>query len=176
MGTGQATEDKTAKATIGKIKKLLETLAELRTKESDVLAEMETLLGGGVGIAAQLKAVQHAFETAHATRYSGRYVWQHTRDVPNLKRLIKSLGVEELRVRFGNYLRNNDRFFTTARHSFGAFVASVNQHAAAGNALPEGFELDAPAVADCKHHPPCTTDQQHTRRKMAEVRGDSSAF
>lgn len=143
-----------ATGTADKVRKLLEVARERHAELGVLLTEIGTLMGGGVGIGVLLKRAEEAFETAWNARYGngGRYVWQYAKDRPNMKRLILALGVDELEARFGRYARNDDPFFTRARHSFGAFVASVNQHAGEGVA-PAGLDLeglDADAAATAK--------------------------
>lgn len=141
-----------ATGTADKVRKLLEVARERYVELGAVLTEIETLMGGGIGIGVLLKRAEKAFESAYAQRYNGGYVWRYQSDRPNMKRLILSLGIEELEGRFWRYVGNDDPFFTRARHSFGAFVASVNQHAGEGVA-PAGLDLeglDADAAATAK--------------------------
>lgn len=156
---------------IEKVRGLLTRALDLHAQMADLLREVDALLGGGVGIGQTLKAAEYAFESAWTSRYVGqRYVWTYVRDVPQLKRLLKSMDVAELSRRAANYVLNDDPFFVRCRHSFGAFVTSINQHAAAAVA-PADLDLEELPVADCKHAPRCRTDTEHTRRRSQEMRG-----
>ena len=147
------------------IGKLLEQARELHEKQAAIIDEIDAHLGGRATIGKELKAAEQAYTDAWAGRYrTGGYVWRYTTDRPHMKRLIKTLGTEELVARFARYLGSSEEFATRSRHSFSMFVATVNQWAA-----PAEFALDG-GVPDCKHVPPCTSDQQHTKRKTAEMR------
>jgi hypothetical protein len=164
--------EKLPSGTAGKIRQLIEVAREREAELGAVLREIEILINGGEGIGTLLKQAEAAFGLAWSTRYPGAYVWQYAKDRPHLKRLIGSLGIEELEARFGRYIRNGDPFFTSRRHPFGTFVATVNQHAGAGTAPAGGDEdLELTAPADCQHDPRCLTDTQHTQRKLRDVRG-----
>jgi len=148
---------------------------ELTEKLQAVTTEIDTLLGGGVGMGQKLKDCEAAFDQAWCERYApgqrGRYVWAYQRDRPQMKRLITMLGVDELKIRMANYLVNDEAFYMRARHSFGAFVSSVNAHAKAApvNGSVQAFELDE-APADCRHTPRCRTDVEHTQKTKQDVR------
>lgn len=155
-----------------KINKLLALQRELLEKLQAVTEELIEVAGGGAGTAAHLKQLEGSFDRAWCERYApgqtGRYVWSYTRDRPQMKRLLKSLGLEELGRRMWSYVRNEDPYFVRSRHSFGSFVATINQHAGEA-AAPADLELDARPVG-CSHVPPCTSDQQHTKARAREMR------
>lgn len=121
-----------AKATLGKLTKLHEKWFELAEQMAAINDEIKNLLAGGPGIGEILKRLQRHYSECWAVRYRGDYLFEFKKDVPNLKRLIKNLGVEEVELRMLRYLRNEDPYFMKGRHSFGLFVATINQHAAAG--------------------------------------------
>lgn len=127
-----------------KLIKLLSVLRDLREKEQAILDEIDTLLGGGVGVGEQLKTIQRAFSDAWYAAYWTAYVFNFAKDVPQMKRLLKATTVEDIVSRCGSYLANGDPFFQKGRHSFGMFVATFNQHA---SVRPEtdldGLEADA---------------------------------
>lgn len=157
----ESVPEKLPTGTAAKVRKLLEVAQQRHTELGSVLKEIDTLLGGGVGIGDLLKQAEKAFEAAWSSRYPGAYLWQYAKDRMQMKRLIQSLGLEELGARFGRYVRNDDPFFTRARHSFGAFVASVNQHAAEGAAPGGDLDLE-----------PLESDADATARNMRRVRGE----
>jgi len=147
-----------------KIGKLLEVARELHTKTGDVIAEIDALLGGRAGIGATMKVIESAFAEAWTNRYQGTYLWTPTRDKPHLKKLAKQLGEDETIRRIANYIRNDDVFYIKTRHSFGAFVASINSHADASSPTL------AAAVNGCTHTPPCRSDLEHTARRSEDLR------
>ena len=160
------------KIPIEKIKGLLAKAFALHAQQHDILREVDALIGGGVGIGQMLKQAEHGFEDAWQSRYVGqRYVWAFVRDVPQLKRLLKAMSVEEIARRAAIFIRNDDGFFVRNRHSFGVFVSSINQHTDAALAPAGEIDLEALPVPDCKHTPLCRTDTEHTRRRSAEMRG-----
>lgn len=153
--------------------KLLAAAKDLHDKQGELLAEIDALLGGKPGIGTKIKTFQTGYDAAWCSRYApgqhGRYIWRATIDVPNIKRLLKSLEVEDLIERAQRYVRSNDDFHVRGRHNFGLFVSSINAWARSSDAPAGDFELQR-QVADCKHDPPCTTDQEHTRRRAREMR------
>jgi hypothetical protein len=159
-----------AAARLGRIEKLLDVLEELREKEDAVIEELGELAAGGAGIAGIWKDAMNVFHHAWGRKYGGSYVWQHTKDVPQLKRLAKALGHEELIARIGRYFVNADPFFVTKRHPFGLFVATINQHVAESQAGAFHFDEAPGQVIGCSHDPRCGNDQQHTKKRNEEMR------
>lgn len=155
-----------------KIRKLLEFAKGRHDQVGEILAEIETLLGGGVGIGEKLKAAYARWIELHATRYPGKYVFVFAKDGPQMKRLIQALGLEELLDRMATYIRDSDPFLTKARHPFGLFVSGVNRYVSEGKDA-EALELEAEGVPDCHHVPACKSDAEHTRRKLEEMRRGS---
>ena len=156
------------KKTLEKLKRLYEALRELQAKTYELTEEFGRLLNGEAGIGAVLRELEEALSAIWEARHKTPYVWQYQRDRPNLKRLLKLLGgPEPIKARWLNYVRDDDAYLVKARHPFALFVANVNRYADAG--APTELELDA-LPADCAHRPPCATDQEHTRRRSAEMR------
>lgn len=152
---------------------------EYRDKEDAIDGEVERLLQGGAGIGALLKRFQQHFDRYWGVRYAGgetgKYVWNFAKDVPQQKRLIAKLAIDELERRVMVYLMDADEYYVKARHPFGLFVTNVNRFAERAGEQSDAFALRAPTSGDCardgKHQPPCKDDQEHTRRKMADIRG-----
>lgn len=130
-----------SKPLLNKLRALQTKLAELQAQEQAIVEEMGTLLAGGPGIGVLLKRLEQHYSDCWRVRYQSPYAFQHTKDVPQLKRLIKAIGVEELERRMLRYCQNGDSYFIKARHPFGLFVTSINQHASVGSAAGE-LELD----------------------------------
>lgn len=163
-------------ARLEKMGKLCVALRELQAKEYEIVEEMARLAGGAAGIADTLKRLEGAFDSVWCARYApgleGQYIWQFARDVPALKKLLKSLTVEEIERRMFNYLKSPDPFFGKNRHPFRLFVASINQFAAFDRRVDE----ESQPPADCKHEPPCPSDQEHTRRRNDDMRGGGESM
>ena len=139
-----------------KLIKLLGVLRDLREKEQAVLDEIDVLLSGGVGIGDKLKICYRAFAEAWGAAHPGQsYVWNYTKDAPQMKRLLKALSPEEIGDRAARYIANQEGFIVRAKHSFPMFIATINQHVSpASEADLDGLEADAAA----------------TQRKRQEVR------
>lgn len=140
------------KKTLERLGRLFVALRENQAKEYELLEEMQALLNGHAGVGDTLKQLYAAFDVAWCARYSpgeqNRYVWVYARDTPGLKRLLKSLPVEEIERRMLAYLRNDDPYYVRARHPFPVFLASINSHTAPA-ARPR------PAPWSCEHTPKC---------------------
>ena len=155
--------------------KLLERAFELAESQQAVLQEMRAIIGGELGIGAKLRLVYDGFSNAWRERYSrtvtdpkkGGYVWNYAKEGPAAKRLLQKLEPEEIVARAARYIRSADAFYLESRHSFLTFASQINRFAPATTS--ETFDLDG-GVADCRHLPPCRSDQEHTRKRAAEMR------
>ena len=156
----------TEKAKTETLAKLLGVAKDLHDHMGDVLAEMDEILGGGVGIGAKLRQVEVAWQTAWSSRYHSEYVFQFAKDRPQWKRLLKTFRPEELQLRMLGYIQDDDAFYVQRRHPLGLFWQAVNKYAPVDG---HAFDL-VPTVADCRHTPRCASDQQHTTRKIQEMR------
>lgn len=158
-------------ATLAKVARLLASAREHHERTGEVIAEIEALLGGQAGIATQVKQFETTFDGLWCARYTngetGRYVWAFVRDRPQIKRLLKGLGLEELERRAAVYLASDDRFYARSRHGFSLFISSINTYAAPAEV--EDFSLRG-APTNCHHDPRCRTDVDHTRRRRLECR------
>lgn len=167
------TEDKADQKKIDRLTRLFVVLMELEGKRREVLEEMERILAGKPGVNEHLKTVMGAWNGLWRTRYSANYAWRQTEDVPQIKRLMKLLGetmeqgAAELVKRANAYIRSDDPYHKMVRHKFAIFVANINDFA--DDALPLGDDDHAAAVG-CGHTPACRNDDEHTRRKMREMR------
>lgn len=172
----------TSKPTLEKLRKLYDKQREIEASYRDgmdaIAHEVDTLLSGGAGIGDVLKRLETHYAILWAVRYApgwkpgdkGGYAWNYMADRAQWKRLIRTIGVEELELRAGNYLKDADDFYVRARHPFPIFVKNINRFTSDASERSSELDLSAPTVADCKHQPPCKDDQEHTRRKMAEMR------
>lgn len=156
------------KAIIAKAVRLLEALRENQAKTYAITEELIEVLAGRVGIGDKLKQLEKTFSALWEARYGSPYVWQYVKDRPQLKRLLTKLELAGIERRMANYIRDDDQFLVKARHGFGLFVSQVNRYADAGGETDLQLEVEAPL--DCKHTPRCGTDQEHTRRRMSDLR------
>lgn len=149
--------------------KMIVVLRELQAKTYEVAEELQALLNGEAITGDHLRIVEGLFESEYERIYGTRYGWQHAKDRPHLKRLIKLVGPEEMGRRIMAYFHEHDAWREQKRHTFGIFVTQFNQLAQARAGEP--FELSPELMArDCHHHPPCTSDAMHTRRKAEDLR------
>lgn len=157
-------------ANLAKVVKLIALAKEMHQQGGELLAEIDAILGGQASTAEKLRAVEQGFSAAWEGRYRSGYLWQYAKDRPNIKRLLRHLSPEDIVTRAGVYIRSQDGFYTRQRHPFGLFVSSINQWAPAG---AEPGELLLEPVMDCRHDPACASDEEHTRRKMADMKAGS---
>ena len=154
------------RALIERLTVLVEAQIDLLDKQTALLTEARTLLSGGDGIGTTLKRLEHAFDLVWCSRYapgqSGRYVWTYAKDRPHLKRLINTLGYDEVCARMARYLASEEPFYTRSRHPFALFVAAVNSFVQ---------PIRLVSVVGCLHTPRCRDDEEHTRKWQAELRG-----
>lgn len=153
-----ADEEKALRATLVK---LVAELRAVQARSYELTEEIDRLLGGGAGVAALLKDVETAFAKAWAWRYANGsdvpYIWTPTRDKPQIKRLLRSLTVEELERRIWVYIKSEEPFYVNARHNFGLFVASINSHAdrTAAPVDPDRYSWRCPHDPHCGNRATC---------------------
>lgn len=160
-------KSKAAEATLKRLLPLMAKLDELDGQASEVRAEIGKLLRGEPTVGDRLREVEATWDEQWSRRYKTPYMWRWTIDRPATKRLLKQLGPDELKSRMLAYLGNEDAFFRKARHSYGMFVSTINQHVSQS----DGDELVLEAgVADCRHTPPCRNDGEHSARTLEDLR------
>ena len=149
------------------LRTLLEHAVKLAEQQQLLLAEMQAIAAGKEGVGAKMRKVSDGFLAAWATRYGGKYVWNGAEDSPACKRLLQRLEPEELIKRAQRYIARTDDFYLRERHPFRFFARNINTFA---DDLQIPFDADPTGVADCKHDPPCRSDQEHTRKRAKEMR------
>ena len=149
------------------LKTLLEAAVKLADQQAQLLEEMQAIIAGKRGMGARMRLLSDGYLAAWAKRYGGKYVWQRTEDSAAAKRLLQHLEPEELVKRAARYLRSPNPFYADQRHPFRLFARDVNAFA---DDLQIPFEDNGATVADCKHTPPCRSDQEHTRKRAADMR------
>jgi len=170
MGKGSGEQ-----ARLEKLGKLCELLRAKQAECFELAEEMARVAGGQAAIGDTLTTLRTFYDTVWCQRYTPgkdkQYIWQWAKDTALMKKLLKTLAVEEIERRMANYLKADDPFFLKNRHTFGIFVASINQFAEFSKELHE----ELPPPVGCKHLPPCCSDQEHTRRR-AQDNSLGSAF
>lgn len=107
-------------------------------------------------------------------RHEGaKFIPNGAKDMNLLKRLQKDLEPGEICRRMLRYLASQDKFIVEAKHPIGLFVANVNKYAL--TQAEDDASFLRVQVVDCQHTPRCRSDQEHTKRKMADVRGNGHA-
>lgn len=164
-------DEQAAQKKLASLKPLLEKFRQQQAAGYETLEEILQLVNSSVSLADQMKAIELAFATLWGARYGNTFYAWNMKDRVQTKRLLKILGQQELERRIPVYVRNNDLFFTRARHSYGVFVATINQHAT--EAPTAEFALtDGDAPIGCQHQPPCLNDVAHTKLVNMERRGE----
>lgn len=171
--TKTTTNNEATKRQVERATKLVAEIEKLDLQRGELMAELSKVLHGEQAMGDVLKIAYAAFSDAWQRRYKAPYSFSFVRDAPQMKRLIKALGIEELTARMARYVRNGDPFFLKARHGFNVFVSTVNQHTVASDGdlgdLLSGDSED-PAPSDCRHTPRCATQAACTKAAIAEQR------
>lgn len=144
--------------------KLVTHMREQHRNLGALIDEFDALLAGKAGTGEQLRELYNFWNVLWCAQHGSDYVFTFQKDAPQMKRLLKMLGVDELKHRITNYLKTREPFYFDKKHPFGMFVATINSWAG-GNADDE-LELDA---VGCNHTPRCKSDQEHTRRRRDDM-------
>lgn len=152
---------------IAALAKILPVMRELHEKQGAMIEEFEAIVGGGPTIGDKLKHFETYWSELWAWRYGEPYAWpasgnEYAKHRGQMKTLFKKLTLDGTKRRAANYMRNSEDFFTSKKHPWGLFVATINQHV---NAREE--EL-AQRPEGCRHDPPCADQFEHTRKRQAE--------
>ena len=144
--------------------RLVEVIEELHEKLAEAHAELTHIVAGEAPMGDLIKAFETAYDAVWSARYPGHYTWSYAKDRAQIKRLIRRIGFEDLHARAAVYLADHDPFYVKARHPFNLFVAGINRF------VPEANAPMAAPVIDCQHTPLCQSDQEHTQKRLREVR------
>lgn len=155
------------KTRLQRASKLLAVAQELHEKQADVIHELAGILGGEAPIGDKLKRLENHFSDLWQERYGSPYVWNWTKDRPQIKRLLKRTTEDDIAGRMVSYLFDTDLFMARSRHPFPIFVARFNSYVAQS---PAALSLETAAPLDCRHTPHCQSDAEHTRLKLRELR------
>jgi hypothetical protein len=148
---------------VANMQRLLGMIKQRHEENAALIDELERIIGGGPTIGEILKDLYAYW--IELWPHGGNYVFAFEKDTPHMKRLFRQLGIEELKARMLNFMRDNSDYVRNAKHAFPLFVATNNRYASAAPAA----DLDLAPVG-CKHSPPCSNDQAHTKRVNAEMR------
>lgn len=157
-----ATGDKRFDAFMAKGRKMVEELtAELDALEAGVNGEKTPGQRANAMIAAWSARWQSKYRT-------GYVLAARAKAIAGFMRLFKaSMTDEDIMGRMDAYLKSTDRFYSEARHSLDLFFTSVNKFS--GTPVDDADFLQAPVI-NCSHTPRCKSDQEHTRKRAAEMR------
>ena len=171
--TKTTTSDTAAtKRQIERATKLVTEIEKLDLQRGELMAELGKVLHGEQAMGDLLTIAYVAYIDSWQRRYKAPYSFSFMKDAPQMKRLIKALGIEELTARMDRFVRNGDPFFLKARHGFNVFVSTVNQHTVASDGDLGDLSIDSeePAPSDCRHTPRCATQAACTKVTIAEQR------
>ena len=146
--------------------KLVDALREVQAKTFAIAEELQSLLQGEAITGDHLKMLEGIWSDEYERRYGSKYMFDYKKDRPHWKRLLKAVGPEELVRRIAAYFHEADAYTQKAKHPFGLFLSRFNS-------LAEERSTSLPLtslVVDCHHEPRCTSDAQHTQRRMEAVR------
>lgn len=149
--------------TVTDIRKAIDDQRKLFEKGLLVLGELESKLDGHESIGKEMKRVTAFFVDAWSRRYRVDYAHQGAKDATAVKRLLQTLTPEDIERRITIYLASSDPFIVRARHGLAVFASTINQH------IPAALPLDEDDF-QCQHAPRCHSAQQHTSKKLAEMR------
>jgi hypothetical protein len=146
--------------------KLDEILDELDT----VRAQVQVLKNAAEG-ANPVKDVLTCFDEQWMRRYRTDEHYKFTdSDAGNVKRFLKTMDVNTVRLRVERYLRDSDTWIVSQRHPFNVFVKRINNYAPDALRPPnmQALAYDPAPPADCPHDPTCLDDVACTSKKRAE--------
>jgi hypothetical protein len=160
---------------IEKAQKLIDAAVEMHTRAIDKLLEAKLTLSAQPSTQSVVKRLFDCWHELWRRRYNADYVFAGARDGAQFKRLLKQMQGEEIAARMKRYLSDSDDWLVERKHPLNVFISTISRYTGvAGRALTnvaDEFELSAPV--GCSHHPPCTSDVQHTQRMKRDVRGEA---
>jgi hypothetical protein len=143
---------------------ILVELAQTHAKMHDQMLDLRRVLAGENPVRAALE-----IWAAHwQERWGAAYTFNRQVDPAAVKRLLTKIRPADLHERMARYMRDADPFIVRNKHPLNIFIGHVNTYAATTNNEIE----TASGAVDCRHLPPCRNDQEHTRRKLADARGE----
>jgi hypothetical protein len=155
----------------------LERMAARLRKGASVLEELadevDAFLQEAPPPSQEAKAFLEWWCQAWQKQYRTKYVVSGAKEIVQIKRALKSVTFEDLTHRAQRYLCSSDVFSRDARHPLGLFISQVNKFIG-GDPRETSLDLEPARAVDCHHEPACTTDLEHTRRKLRDMKGVSA--
>lgn len=155
--------EKTQKDKLDRLAKLADAFRANQAKGYELFEEMQAVLAEEATPGQLARRALETFGKLWTERYKAKFLASHARDLASLKRILKTLSVEDIEGRMRAYLKDQDRFIASTNHSLPLFVSSANKYANASR------PPDPPT--DCTHEPSCRSDVEHTKRRNEQLRG-----
>jgi hypothetical protein len=137
----------------GKIEEIERALG----RAHDELRDLRQILAGGNPVGEAMRFYAASWSQLHGGE---TYQWERPKANAQMKQLLKQLSLDDLKARMIAYLSDAEPFLTRNAHPFGLFVTRVNSYSPKAQPPPVG----------CRHDPPCSSDVQHTQRRLHEAR------
>lgn len=152
-------------ATATRAENLFQEIIKSHARLANQLADYHALVAGSPTTGQLSKQLFTTWATLWLARYREKYVFAGARDAGSFKRLLTTMTADQVVARMKAYLADDDAFLAKQRHPLALFISGINRYGGSGavEAAPVG----------CRHDPPCRTEVEHTRRQMAERRGQS---
>lgn len=122
--------------------KLVEAFRVHQAKGYELIEEMQALIAEEATTGQLAKRALATFGKFWSERYSAKFVPSFARDMASLKRILKTVKLEDLERRMAAYLKDNERFVCSTTHSLPLFVANVNNYGARQAHGPDELLLD----------------------------------
>ena len=143
---------------------LVAELHRLLERQLEQIAELEKILSDEPTTTSQTPTLFAAWGHKWAAAHEGeKYVFAQGRDGAAFKRLLKALPLEEIIGRMEAFLADTDPWLVQRRHPLGVFLKNINS-------IGPTHQAPAPVIG-CSHVPRCTSEAEHTKKRLAEVRG-----
>lgn len=152
---------------LDKLRSILHTLRVHQAAGAALIIEAEAILAGNATTNDHVKRLFSCWAELWTAAYHEPYVFAGAASAAQFRRLLKTIGVEELEARMRRYLENPDAFFVKNRHPLGVFVATINTHGATR-------KPSRPALDACAHEPQCPSPWAHGNMLKAEASGDQA--
>lgn len=110
-------------------------------------------------------------EWGRVRRGLASYTFAWNKDTAIVKRLLKTVPLDDLKVRATKYLKSQEAFVVENGHTIALFAGQINRYI--DEQPMQAMFLTAPPVAGCQHSPKCESDQQHTRKRAQEMRANA---
>lgn len=146
--------------------KYIEAIERALHQAQDALIDLKRLQAGENPV----RDAMFQWQELWSNRYAKPYVWAaRGRDAGSIKRLVNITGsVSVLVEMMRRYIADDEQFLVRQQHPFQIFANNPNRWAPTPPTF-RAMEDDAPPPS-CHHDPPCRSDAEHTRKRMADLR------